>query len=275
MTTRSIRTRGAEIIIEDTGQDEPALILLHYWGGSARTWAPVLALLPAPIRKVAINQRGWGGSRAADGAYDLQAMADDVTDAVEALGIDRYVLVGHSMGGKVAQILAGRRSRGLAGLVLVAPAPPTPMQVPAEIRAGMLTSYQTSAGVLEALDVLAGPELDPCHREQVIADTLRGEPDAKRSWPDHGMAVDVGAGLAGLDLPVAVLLGEVDMVERGAVLRPLFARYLPGATVTTIPACGHLVPLEAPQAVATVCERLLADLLGRADATVDDARRAS
>ena len=260
MTRRSIRTRGAEIVLDDLGEVEPALIFLHYWGGSARTWSPVMARLPAAIRKLAIDQRGWGGSRATDGQYGLEALADDVTDTVEALGIDRYILVGHSMGGKVAQIVGGRRPRGLAGLVLVAPAPPTPLQVPPEVRAGMLASYQSRAGVIEALQVLARPALDDGFREQVIADTLRGEPGAKHSWPDEGMSADVSAALAGLDLPVEIVLAAHDQVEREAALRPLFARHLPGATVTTVPDSGHLIPLEAPQPIASACERILARL---------------
>ena len=205
-------------------------------------------------------------------AKGLEALADDVTDTVEALGIDRYVLVGHSMGGKVAQILAGRRPHGLAGLVLVAPAPPTPMRVPPEVRAGMLASYQSRAGVVEALQVLAGPALDDTYREQVVADTLRGEAGAKQSWPDEGMSADVSAALAGLDLPIEIVLAGHDRVEREAVLRPLFSRLLPRASVTTVPESGHLVPLEAPQAVATVCQRILARLADEVGSPTADLR---
>ncbi len=273
MTTRTIRTQGAEIALDDVGEVEPALIFLHYWGGSACTWSPVMAGLPAAIRKLAVDQRGWGGSRATDGQYGLEALADDVTDTVEALGIDRYVLVGHSMGGKVAQILAGRHPHGLAGLVLVAPAPPTPMRVPPEVRAGMLASYQSRAGVVEALQVLAGPALDDTYREQVVADTLRGEAGAKQSWPDEGMSADVSAALAGLDLPIEIVLAGHDRVEREAVLRPLFSRLLPRASVTTVPESGHLVPLEAPQAVATVCQRILARLADEVGSPTADLRR--
>ena len=53
-------------------------------------------------------------------------MADDVEVVTQRLSLNRFILVGHSMGGKVAQIVAGRRRTGLMGLVLVAPAPPTP-----------------------------------------------------------------------------------------------------------------------------------------------------
>jgi hypothetical protein len=58
--------------------------------------------------------------------------------------------------GKVAQIVAKRKLPGLAGLVLIAPAPPTPMPVPQEVRQAMLQSYQSAEGVVQALGVLAG-----------------------------------------------------------------------------------------------------------------------
>lgn len=258
MASRSIRTAGAELVVDDAGHDEPALIFLHYWGGSSRSWAPIRALLPSGRRSVALDQRGWGGSRSTDGRYDVEALAEDVIALSAALGIGRYVLVGHSMGGKVAQLAAGRRPAGLAGLVLVAPAPPTPMAVPLEVRSGMLASYQSRDGVLQALTVLAGPDLDGEQRERVIEDTLRGHAEAKRAWPEHGMTVDISPALREVEVPVDILLGEHDQVEREAVLRPLFAQLLPLAPVTVVPGAGHLLPLEAPQVIASRCERMLA-----------------
>jgi predicted alpha/beta-hydrolase family hydrolase len=60
--------------------------------------------------------------------------------AVKALGIKQYVLVGHSMGGKVAQLAASRRPEGLSGLILVAPVQPTPRRNPEEMRQGRTAS---------------------------------------------------------------------------------------------------------------------------------------
>ena len=56
----------------------------------------------------AIDQRGWGGSSAVDGRYDLEAAANDVVEVIAALRIERFILVRHSMGGKVAQIRVHR-----------------------------------------------------------------------------------------------------------------------------------------------------------------------
>jgi 3-oxoadipate enol-lactonase len=260
MSSFVIETNGAAIRIAEGGASEPALVFLHYWGGSARTWQRVIDRLGGQVRWVAIDQRGWGGSVATDGRYDLATMADDVEGVVRALDLRRYVLVGHSMGGKVAQIVAARRPRGLAGLVLVAPAPPTPMLVPEAQRAGMLASYGSRDGVLQALAVLAGTPLSDELREQVIEDTLHGAPEAKRAWTDRGMIEDVSAGLDRVTVPVSILVGSRDRVEHESALREVFGRLLPQATVRVLEGIGHLSPLEAPDELAAACARLLAGL---------------
>jgi pimeloyl-ACP methyl ester carboxylesterase len=68
---RVIETNGAALRIAEGGTGEPALVFLHYWGGSARTWQRVLHRVSDQVHWVAINQRGWGGSVATDGRYDL------------------------------------------------------------------------------------------------------------------------------------------------------------------------------------------------------------
>jgi pimeloyl-ACP methyl ester carboxylesterase len=195
MSEHIVNTNGAAIHVTESGVAEPALVFLHYWGGSSRTWRGVVDRIGDTRRVVVVDQRGWGHSVAMDGRYDLAAMADDVVVVAHTLGLKHYVLVGHSMGGKVAQIVAARRAKGLLGLVLIAPAPPTPMPVPEDQRAAMLRSYGSREGALQALSVLAGSPLSPELRERVIEDTLRGAADAKRAWTENGMISDVSAGL--------------------------------------------------------------------------------
>jgi pimeloyl-ACP methyl ester carboxylesterase len=100
-----------------------------------------LGRLITNVARIVLDQRGWGNSVAPDGRYDIAAMADDVEVIAHKFGLKHYALVGHSMGGKVAQIVAARKPQGLVGLMLIAPAPPTPMPVPKEQRAAMLDSY--------------------------------------------------------------------------------------------------------------------------------------
>jgi pimeloyl-ACP methyl ester carboxylesterase len=184
-------------------------------------------------------------------------MADDVEAVAQRLGLRRFVLVGRSMGGKVAQIVAGRQPAGLAGLVLVAPAPPTPMPVPEPQRAAMLASYQSREGVLQALSVLTAQPAPNELREPVIEDTLAGAPEAKRAWTDRGMIEDISEGLVGVSTPTIVVIGDRDQVEHEAALRDVFARFLPHATFRVLAGVGHLSPLQAPDAIADACLGML------------------
>lgn len=256
MANRIIPTRGAHIACTDRDEGKTAFVFLHYWGGSSRTWAGVIAGLAASARCVALDARGWGRSEALDGRYDLNAMADDVEDVAAALELERYALVGHSMGGKVAQVVAARGASPVAGLVLVAPAPPGPMPVPVEGRAAMLASYQSREGVEQAIPVLAGRALNDAEREQVIADTLAGAPAAKREWTERGMVATVSPQLRDFTGPVRVVVGELDRVERPNALRAAFASALPQAVVTTVPGAGHLLPIERPSAVVSACREI-------------------
>ena len=259
--TEIIETKGARIALKEQGSGEPALVFLHYWGGTGRTWHHVASRL-SDAHLLMPDLRGWGSSVAVDGRYDLDAMADDVAALIAAKGIKRFALVGHSMGGKIAQMLAMRNLAGLSGLVLVAPAPPSPMPVPAEIRAAMLASYQSAEGVAQALGVLTSNPLPAADRAMVEEDTLGGVEDAKRAWPEAGMMADLGQGLSAFTGPVTILLGSADRIEDPERLRTIYAGQLPQAEFRLIEGSGHLSPLEAPEAVAAACRDMLARLAG-------------
>lgn len=253
MKSHTLETRGARITYSDRGAGETTYLFLHYWGGSSRTWEGVISALEGQARCVALDQRGWGRSEALDERYDLEAMADDVEDVVAALGLKPYVLVGHSMGGKVAQIIAARGTSPIVGLVLVAPAPPEAMPVSAAQRAAMLASYGSREGVEQAISILAGRPLHSAEQAQIIADTLAGAPGAKREWTEYGMIAAVGTGLPDFRGPVSVVVGELDRVERPDALRIAFAKTLPQAIIETVPGVGHLSPIESPNVIAAAC----------------------
>lgn len=241
-----MRVNGVDLNIMQAGTGAPTLVLLHYWGGSSRTWAPAVHLLQETNRCVAIDFRGWGGSARDAADHSLATLADDVVGIVRGLGLERFVLIGHSMGGKVAQLVAARRPAGLERLILVAPAPPTPLAVPREQREAMLASYQTREGAESVVGILSGRELSPALREQVVEDTFGGAPDAKSAWTDEGMTQDVAGEAAGIEVPVVVIVGQEDRVEREDALRASFSSVLTGVGFTVLPGVGHLAPLEAP-----------------------------
>jgi pimeloyl-ACP methyl ester carboxylesterase len=86
MFDRLINTNGAAIRIEESGAGEPGLVFLHYWGGSPRTWRSVINRFGGKPLCNTLDQRGWGASIAADGRYDLSAIAHDVEAVTRQLG---------------------------------------------------------------------------------------------------------------------------------------------------------------------------------------------
>ncbi|MBN9114694.1 MAG: alpha/beta hydrolase, partial [Pandoraea sp.] len=183
-----------QLHVEDLGITAPVLVFLHYWGGSSRTWRHVTQRLRPAFRTIALDQRGWGQSDKPSSGYTLATLADDAQRLLESLGLDHYLLVGHSMGGKVAQLLASRHPAGLAGLVLVAPSPPSPMRVPLAVRQDMVSAYDSRESILATVrQVLAASPLQPDDLETVVQDSLRGAPAAKVAWPLAASQEDISA----------------------------------------------------------------------------------
>ncbi|KAA1003457.1 alpha/beta hydrolase [Paraburkholderia panacisoli] len=256
-----IQSNGIRIHVSEKGDGERAVIFLHYWGGSSRTWQFVTNELSDAYRTVATDHRGWGHSEAPDDGYRIADLADDAQGAIEALALPRYVLVGHSMGGKVAQLLASRQPQGLEGLVLVAPSPPSPMALLDEQRAVMVSAYNSRESVGWVLDnVLTGSPLAPERREQVIEDSLRGAPLAKEAWPNIATREDISADVAAINVPVLVIAGERDLVDRVETLQAELLPRIAHARLEVLAGIGHLSPLEAPSAVAAAIRRFVSEL---------------
>ena len=230
----------------------PALVFLHYFGGSGRTWQPVMdALVAAGWRCLAPDLRGFGESPAPGEDwthYTVDAMADDVQGMIGQLRLERFMVVGHSMGGKVALALAARQPAGLAGLALVSPSPPTPEPMGDAERARLLAGYGDRAAMKETLHKITARPLSDALFDATVADNLRASAPAWRAWLEHGSREDISPRVIQIKVPVRVAVGAKDQAITGElVTREILAR-LDGteALLRSVPDVGHLLPLEAP-----------------------------
>jgi pimeloyl-ACP methyl ester carboxylesterase len=104
--------------VDDGGSGGLPVVFVHGNGGNGTQWKAQLNHMRASRRAVTIDLHGMGESAPApDGDYSVESFADDVQAAVDALGIGRFVLVGHSYGGYVVAAYAGKHPERLAGLV--------------------------------------------------------------------------------------------------------------------------------------------------------------
>jgi 3-oxoadipate enol-lactonase len=245
---KQMKLRAGELSFNvlDSGSGEPTLLFLHYWGGSARTWNSVTERLSADFRCIAYDQRGWGGSDAPLQGYTLRDLAHDTSEIVRALGIKRFILVGHSMGGKISQLLASERPAGLEKLILVAPAAPTPQNIPDFAREAQLHAYDTRETAIQTIDFLTAHPPSEEVRDQILADNFAFTPQARLAWPIVMAYEDISTEVGKITVPTLVLAGDQDRQDPVEQHKREVLPGISGAQLQIIPDCGHLMPIEQP-----------------------------
>ena len=119
-TDRTVPGDGVSLHARDWGGDGTPVVLLHGLASNARIWDGVAQRLAGAGRRVvALDQRGHGESEQPASGYDFATVCRDLAAALDALGLQRPVLVGHSWGANVALQYAAERAEAVAGLVLV------------------------------------------------------------------------------------------------------------------------------------------------------------
>jgi pimeloyl-ACP methyl ester carboxylesterase len=245
----------------DSGSGEPALLFLHYWGGSARTWNTVTSQLSKTFRCIAYDQRGWGQSDEPAQGYSIRDLALDARHIVDALHLRRYVLVGHSRGGKVAQFLASQRPHGLVGLVLVAPAPPTPRNIPEPAKQAQLHAYDNRENALQALVFLTASPPSDALREQILADNLAASSsDSRLGWPTLSAYEDISGVVGNIAVSTLILAADQDRQDPLEQHRREVLPRIPGARFRVSRDSGHLIPIDQPFQLAEAIRAFLLSL---------------
>jgi len=251
--------RGVTRVWECAGPaGAPVLMLIHGVTVTAElNWGKVFVPLSRHFRVVAMDLRGHGDGIPAGWRFRLEDCADDVAALAGVLGIDRFVAVGYSMGGMVAQLAWRRHSAMISGLVLCATARNV-LGSPAE-RLAALALPSAAAAIrwnplfqpvsAEALGMaLLGPVDDPATARWARAQLRRtslgtalAAVQAVNEFTSHGWISQV-------DVPTAVLVTTRDRVVPTSRQRKL-AEAIPGASIHEVHA-DHAFCITAPQVFA-------------------------
>jgi 3-oxoadipate enol-lactonase len=243
----------------------PAVVFLHGIGGSARVWAPQLsAFAAAGFAPLALDLTGYG-ARAPIKLMHFEALAADIEAAIERGRLDRPVLVGHSLGGMVAQVTLRRRPEAYAAAILCATSPAfgNPLgdfqRKFVMSRLAPLDEGRTLSELAPGLvDNLLGPAPAPEGRALAIAAMSAVDPDTYRAAVSCLIGFDERANLPAIAIPVLCLAGQHDRTATPEMMQRMAAK-IPGAVYHCLPGVGHLQNLEAPAAFNAAC----LDFLGR------------
>jgi 3-oxoadipate enol-lactonase len=265
--TRLISTAPETTLqVTTSGSSKLTLIFLHFWGGSSQTFSQVISSLSPQVRCVAIDFRGWGSSAGSStpDAYGIQDLADDVETIITKLDIHDIILVGHSMGGKVAQLIAGRGNvNGLKGVVLIAPAPPTPLVLPTDMKEQQLLAYSNpESAEFVVRNVLTSSKLNDEVVKMLVEDMMKGNAFAKAAWPSYAMAEDILKDAKKIDVPVLVIAGREDRIETEERVKTEVVANVKGAELVVVEGSGHLLPVEAPGEVSRLIREFVSHTKG-------------
>jgi 2-succinyl-6-hydroxy-2,4-cyclohexadiene-1-carboxylate synthase len=248
----------------------PAILFLHGFMGSAADWRGVMAALEGEYRCLAVDLPGHGASLGLPpDVYTIDGTARALLDLLDELGVERPVVVGYSMGGRLALYLALRHPERFSGLFLESASPGIEDSTEREARrradeekAAWLESGDL-AGFLE--DWYRQPLFAPLARhEGLLRETmearLRNDPgELARSL--RGMGAGEQAPLWGeldaLQVSTLAVAGELD--ERYAGISARMASLGTRIRAAVVPNAGHNVRLEAPGEYLAPLKRFLGD----------------
>ncbi|MBC7807696.1 MAG: alpha/beta hydrolase [Akkermansiaceae bacterium] len=229
---------------------KPTVLLLHFFGGSGNTWMELVPMLAEyGFTCLTPDLRGFGDSRMV-GDFSFAANVRDVRAICDSLGDEEVIIIGHSMGGKVALAVASDKAENVVGLVLIAPSPPTPEPMSEGERMRLLVGSGDRHAAEKTLAQITSAPLSPLLRERFLRDSVRVKPAAWREWLEAGTRQDISPQLNTVAVPTLILVGEGDKGITRELMESEVLPHLSKTTMVSVPNAAHLLPLEQPQAVA-------------------------
>ena len=256
-----VDVQGAQFAWRERGAGHETVLLLHGLGGSRLSWEPQLDELGKRCRVVAWDLPGYGASPARE-TLTFALLADAVAELIDELGVSAVHLVGISFGGMIAQYAAARHPEQVETLTLLATSPRFGLDGTSsqEWRAARLAPLDAGLepadfadGVLAAL---AGPSITPAAMAGQRAAMERITGAALRRSIDCLITHDSRSVLPSIVAPTRCLVGGLDD-ETPVAYSQAIADLIGGADVQVVPGVGHLLNVEAPEAVnAAILEQL-------------------
>jgi N-formylmaleamate deformylase len=255
MTTWSTgvcETDGIRIHYLRTGGAKPPVLLLHGLMGSGACWTLLARALEADFDVVMPDARGHGSSSAPTYGYRYDDHARDVEGLIRGLGLDRPVLVGHSMGGMTAAVVASRGLGSLRGLILVDPTFLSPERQHEVHESDVADQHRRILG-LQKSELVAQARVRQPHRSLELVE-LQAEARLNTRMaafevltPPNPVYRDL---VRAIDAPSLLVIGDSPVVTREVAME--LRALSPRLCVEQVRDAGHGLPFEQPERLGEV-----------------------
>jgi N-formylmaleamate deformylase len=248
---------GINIHYLRTGGAKPPLVLLHGLMGSGACWSPLARSLEAEYDVVMPDARGHGNSSAPLHGYRYEDHASDVIELIRGLGLTAPILLGHSMGGMTAAVVASQVSSMIRGVILADPTFLSP-EWQREVRDSDVAERHRRVLSLDKCDALAQARLRHTRRSSEIVELFADARQQTRMSafdvltppnPEYHQLVST------IDVPILLVIGDNPVVslETARELQSLNSRI----RVEKIQDAGHGVPYDQPERFGSVVRSFL------------------
>jgi pimeloyl-ACP methyl ester carboxylesterase len=274
MEVRDLRVKGAnggELHLLEWSTEGVPMLLLHGFGNEAHIWDDFAPIVAPHYRTLALDHRGHGQSAwDPEGHYQIDLLVDDVEAVTAALGIERMVLVAHSLGGRVATIFAGRHPARIAGLVLVDIGPEVDargsLRIRQDVEANLQPTFDSVEEYARALS-LSYPAATPDALRRMARHGLRRRSDGRFELTMDPALRGITAGrsgspeaeqeerllqkrmwdaLAALPCPALVVRGAASDILSPEVADRMVDDVLKQGRLAVVPQAGHSVMTDNP-----------------------------
>lgn len=263
-TTGTCEANGIDVHYLRTGGDKPTIVLLHGLMTNGACWTPLARTLEKDYDVVMPDARGHGKSGAPDHGYSYYDFASDVIGLIDALGLATPVLLGHSMGGMTAAVVASQNSKKLQGIILADPTFLTPQRqrevhesdVAEQHRRILNQSKEDLLAEMRGRHSRRSNEVIELFAEARFQTSIRAFEVLTPPNPDYMQLINT------LAVPSLLVVGDVGSVvnlEMAVELASLNQRL----EVVQIEEAGHGVPYDQPERFSAVVQTFLRSVTTR------------
>jgi pimeloyl-ACP methyl ester carboxylesterase len=229
----------------EKGTGSQQIVFVHGFISTQVWWQPTLERLTDNFHAYAIDIRASGNSELVETGHTLAQYADDLHEFVEKMGLQKFVLVGHSMGGAIAMQYALNHQDRLQALMLVDPMAPFGTRIPPDITAWINAQQGNPEGIRQLLIGAFATPPPSEYFEQLVEYGVRWEEPIYLGTMDDMARFNISDYLPEINVPTLVTWGDKDIVVPFEGVVDVFQK-IPGCGLEVWHGVGHSGPIEIP-----------------------------